>query len=159
MLPWHTGARIALIVALTLAELATICPRPGGVYVFLNETYGPVPAFLFGWTELLVIRPSALRAIAMIFAEYLHYLIPAEVQHLFPVRGLAAAGIIILALANIRSVSWGALVQNVSTVAKFAALVGLAGLAFLLGEGTTGAFAEPVAFQDRQSTRLNSTHV
>jgi len=147
MLIWVAGALVALFGALTLAELATIFPRTGGIYVFLKETYGPVPAFLFGWTELLVIRPSALGAIAMIFAEYLHYLIPAEVQHLFPVRGLAAAGIIILALANIRSVSWGALVQNVSTVAKVAALVGLAGLAFLLGDGTTGAFAEPVAFQ------------
>jgi amino acid transporter len=146
MLIWIVGALVALFGALTLAELASIYPRTGGIYVFLKETYGPVPAFLFGWTELLVIRPSALGAIAMIFAEYLHYLLPEPFQATFPVRLVAAAAIILLALANIRSVSWGAAVQNISTVAKVAALVGLAVVAFIWGGGAEGSLAEPVTF-------------
>jgi amino acid transporter len=146
MLIWVVGALVALFGALTLAELASIFPRTGGIYVFLKETYGPVPAFLFGWTELLVIRPSALGAIAMIFAEYLQYLIPAHLQAFFPVRVVAAAAIVILALANIRSVAWGAAVQNASTIAKVAALVGLAMVAFLLGDGSAGALAQPMSF-------------
>lgn len=144
LLIWVIGALVALFGALTLAELAAMYPRTGGIYVFLKETYGPVPAFLFGWTELLVIRPSALGAIAMIFAEYLRVFVPmAEGQ----VRVVAGAAIVLLALANIRSVSWGAAVQNASTVAKVAALVGLAAVAFLWGDGTTGALAEPLSFQ------------
>jgi amino acid transporter len=146
MLIWIAGALVALFGALTLAELAAIYPRTGGIYVFLKETYGPVPAFLFGWTELLVIRPSALGAISMIFAEYLHYLIPADLQAFFPVRVVAATAIVLLALANIRSVSWGAAVQNVSTVAKVAALVGLALVAFIWGDGTTGSLASSISF-------------
>lgn len=144
LLIWVIGALVALFGALTLAELATMYPRTGGIYVFLKETYGPVPAFLFGWTELLVIRPSALGAIAMIFAEYLSVFIPmAEWQ----IRMAAGGAIVLLAWANIRSVSWGAAVQNASTIAKVGALVGLAVVAFLLGDGSTGALAEPLSFQ------------
>ena len=69
-LVWIVGALVALVGALTIAELAAMYPRSGGIYVFLREGYGPLPAFLFGWTELLVIRPSALGAIAVLFAEY-----------------------------------------------------------------------------------------
>jgi amino acid transporter len=143
---WVVGALVALFGALTLAELASIYPRTGGIYVFLKETYGPLPAFLFGWTELLVIRPSALGAIAILFAEYLQYLIPTHLQVFLPVRVVAAAAIVLLATANIRSVSWGAAVQNVSTVAKVAALVGLALVAFIWGDGGTGALATPMTF-------------
>ncbi|HEU0054361.1 MAG TPA: amino acid permease, partial [Longimicrobium sp.] len=63
---WIVGALVALTGALAIAELATMFPRSGGIYVFIREAYGPLPAFLFGWTELLVIRPSALGAIAML---------------------------------------------------------------------------------------------
>ena len=140
---WSLGAVVALFGALTLAELAVLFPRSGGIYVFLREAYGPLAAFLFGWTELLVIRPSALGAIALLFAEYLGELLPLGAG---AVRAVAALAIIALAVANIRSVSWGAAVQNASTVAKVAALTGLAALAFVLGDGSAGALAQPVSF-------------
>ena len=116
---WIIGALVALFGALTLAELAAIFPRSGGIDVFLREAYGPVPAFLFGWTELLVIRPSALGAIAMLFAEYVGALVPMRPSS---VRVVAAGAILLLAAINIRSVSWGAAVQNASTAAKTLAL-------------------------------------
>ncbi|HET7322563.1 MAG TPA: amino acid permease, partial [Longimicrobiaceae bacterium] len=140
---WVLGGLVALVGALTIAELAVLFPRSGGIYVFLREAYGPLPAFLFGWTELLVIRPSALGAIAMLFAEYVQAFVPmTEMQ----IRLVAAAAIVLLALANIRSVEWGAAVQNASTAAKVVALTGLAVLAFLLGEASQGAFAHPMSF-------------
>lgn len=142
-LVWVLGGLLALFGALTIAELAALFPRSGGIYVFLREAYGPLPAFLFGWTELLVIRPSALGAIAMIFAEYLGRLVPLGEGG---VRLAAASAIALLAAANIRSVTWGAAVQNVSTAAKLLTLVGLAALAFLLGDGASGAFVEPLHF-------------
>jgi APA family basic amino acid/polyamine antiporter len=144
MVLWVVGAVVALFGALTIAELAVLFPRSGGIYVFLREAYGPLPAFLFGWTELLVIRPSALGAIAMLFAEYLGALVPLPPGG---VRLVAAAAIILLAAANVRSLAWGAAVQNASTAAKVAALGGLAVLAFALGDGRTGALAGPISFQ------------
>lgn len=141
---WVVGGLVALVGALTIAELAAMFPRSGGIYVFLREAYGPLPAFLFGWTELLVIRPSALGAIAMIFAEYAGRLFGYGPGW---VRWVAAGTILVLASANIRSVRWGAAVQNLSTVAKVAAIVGLAVAAFILGGGGGGALANPNGFQ------------
>jgi APA family basic amino acid/polyamine antiporter len=138
---WALGALVALVGALTIAELAGLFPRSGGIYVFIREGFGPLPAFLFGWTELLVIRPSAIGAIAVLFAEY-----SARLFHLDPgwVRPVAALSVVLVAAANIRSVSWGAAVQNVSTAAKSLALVGLAVVGFAFGRGGEGALSQPV---------------
>lgn len=51
-------------------------PRSGGTYVYLREAYGPMPAFVFGWTRLLLIQPAVLGGIALIFASYLDALFP-----------------------------------------------------------------------------------
>ncbi|HEX7052213.1 MAG TPA: amino acid permease [Longimicrobiales bacterium] len=138
---WVVGALVALFGALTLAELAGLFPRSGGIYVFIREAYGPVPAFLFGWTELVVIRPSALGAIAMIFAAYVQEFIPLSEAG---VRWVAAGAIALLGAANYRSVSWGAAVQNASTAAKVVALVALALVAFAFGDAATGALGAPI---------------
>ncbi len=45
-------------------------PRSGGIYVFLREAFGPLWAFLFGWAELLMIRPAAYGAISITSAAY-----------------------------------------------------------------------------------------
>src|ERR1044071_7204685 len=55
---WGLGGVVAVCGALTYAELAAMFPRSGGIYVFLREAFGPVTAFLFGWAELLIIRPG-----------------------------------------------------------------------------------------------------
>src|SRR5437016_9846971 len=68
---WVLGGLLALCGALTYAELAALFPRSGGVYVYIREGFGRLPAFLFGWTELVLIRASALGAISTPFAEYL----------------------------------------------------------------------------------------
>ena len=73
---WVLGGVIALCGTLTIAELAAALPRSGGIFAYLLESYGPLPAFLFGWTELVVIRAAALGAIATVFAEYLGYFVP-----------------------------------------------------------------------------------
>src|SRR6188474_3674299 len=67
---WLTGGIFALCGALTLAEVAGVFPRTGGVYVFIRESWGRLPASLFGWSELVIIRAAALGAIAITFAEY-----------------------------------------------------------------------------------------
>jgi basic amino acid/polyamine antiporter, APA family len=134
---WIAGALVALFGALTLAELAAMHPRSGGIYVYLREAYGPVPAFLFGWTRLLVIQPAVLGAIAMIFAAYAGAFVPLTDTG---ERAVAASLIVLLAAANYRSVRWGAAVQNASTVAKVGALLALALAAFAFGDPQGGAF-------------------
>ena len=61
---WVIGGLFALCGALTLAEVAGAFPQTGGVYVFIRESWGRLPAFLFGWSELLIIRAAALGAIS-----------------------------------------------------------------------------------------------
>src|SRR6266536_2819317 len=61
---WTTGGLFALCGALTLAEVAGAYPRTGGVYVFIREAWGRLPAFLFGWSELVLIRAASLGALA-----------------------------------------------------------------------------------------------
>src|SRR5256885_10122239 len=67
---WVAGGLFALCGALTLAELSGAFPETGGMYVFIREGWGRLPAFLFGWAELVLIRGASLGAISTTFAEY-----------------------------------------------------------------------------------------
>lgn len=134
-LAWLLGGVVALAGALTFAELGGMFPRTGGIYVYIREAFGKLPAFLFGWAELLILRPAAYGAIAVTSAEYTWRLLdhdPARVLlglgplgQLSYAQGLAAAYIVLLGLVNYRGVRLGAIVQNVSTALKVAAIVTL----------------------------------
>lgn len=143
-LVWLAGAGFTLAGALTLVALATALPHAGGAYVYLREGYGPLAAFLFGWIKLLVTGPSALAAIALIFAEYARAFAPLSDRQ---VQLVAIALLVVLTAANIRSVNWSAALQNASTGAKVVVLAGLAVFLFALGDGAAGAFAQPVAWR------------
>jgi APA family basic amino acid/polyamine antiporter len=137
LLAWVVGGLVALFGALTYAELAAALPRSGGVFAYILEGFGPLPAFLFGWSELTVIRASALGAISTIFAEYLGYFI-----HLTPdqVRYVAAAGILFVGTLNYVGVNSAAAVMNLTTLAKYGALAALGLLAFTAGSGSFSHF-------------------
>ena len=138
LLAWVIGGVIALFGALTLAELAGALPRSGGVFAYILEAFGPMPAFLFGWSELTVIRASALGAIATIFAEYLgRFILLTPMQ----VRWVAAAAVVAVGLLNYVGVNRAAILMNLSTVAKYGALAALVLLAFTVGEGSTSHFS------------------
>src|SRR5262249_55425743 len=68
---WALGGAITLCGALSLAELAAALPKTGGFYAYLREGWGRLAGFLFGWSELILIRASALGGIAVVFGEYL----------------------------------------------------------------------------------------
>jgi APA family basic amino acid/polyamine antiporter len=137
-LAWVIGGLIALFGALTLAELAGALPRSGGVFAYILEAFGPLPAFLFGWSELTVIRASALGAIATIFAEYLgRFILLTPIQ----VRWVAAGAVVMVGLLNYLGVKRAAVLMNVATVAKYAALTALVLLAFTAGQGSVSHFS------------------
>jgi amino acid transporter len=136
-LAWVIGGLVALFGALTLAELAGALPRSGGVFAYILESFGPLPAFLFGWSELTVIRASALGAIATIFAEYLGRFVPLTPMG---VRYAAAIAVFLVGLLNYLGVNRAAVLMNISTVAKYLALAALVMLAFSVGDGSTAHF-------------------
>ena len=70
ILVWIIGGLFSAAGALTLAELGAMLPQAGGPYVYLRAAYGPLPAFLFGWTEFLVVRTGSMATLAAAFARY-----------------------------------------------------------------------------------------
>src|SRR5919106_1369829 len=77
LLAWTIGGVLAITGGLTYAEMGAMFPRSGGVYVFLREAYGELPAFLYGWVALLVVISGGIAGVAVGFAEYLSYFVPA----------------------------------------------------------------------------------
>lgn len=152
-LGWILGGVVALCGALTYAELAAAYPRSGGIYVFLREAFGPLWAFLFGWAELLIIRPAAYGAISITSAAYTLRslgLDPAAPVGTLPVRAeqvLAAALILLVGAVNYLGIHRGAVLQNFSTALKVGALVALVILGFGLGRGGDAAAGGGVAAQ------------
>ena len=141
LLAWVLGGVVALCGALTYAELAAMFPRSGGIYVFIREGFGPLPAFLFGWAELLIIRPGAYGAISITSSAYTLQLLgldPAAAVAGLPVRAeqlLGAGYILIVAVVNYFGIHRGAILQNVSTAFKVGALALLVVLGFALAGG------------------------
>ena len=139
LLLWGLGGAITLCGALSLGELAAALPETGGLYAYLREGWGRMPAFLFGWSELVLIRANALGGIAVVFGEYLLRSLGVDpVEHYLVARCLSGGAIAFAAAANIRGANIGAFIVGIATWAKFAALLVLALSAFLLG-GRHGA--------------------
>ncbi len=143
---WLTGGLFALCGALTLAEVAGAYPKTGGVYVFIREAWGRLPAFLFGWAELALIRAAALGAISTTFAEYMMRVMGYDTRvtpYSQYVHYVAAAAILLTAGFNYVGLKWGSLVQNLTTLAKTGALFLIIVLALALGLPQTGGHFTP----------------
>src|SRR6202521_540206 len=143
---WLTGGLFALCGALTLAEVAGVFPRTGGVYVYIRESWGRLPAFLFVWSELLIIRAAALGAISTTFSEYFLRVLgydPGVQPSSTYVHFIAAAAILLTATFNYVGIRWGSLVQNVTTLAKTGALLLIIILALVIGLPQTGGHYSP----------------
>ncbi len=143
---WLTGGVFVLCGALTLAEVAGAFPQTGGVYVFIRESWGRLPAFLFGWSELVIIRAAALGAISTTFSEYLLRVLghdPRVVPYSRYVHYIAACAILLTATFNYVGIKWGSLVQNITTLAKTGALLLIIILALAIGLPQTGGYYTP----------------
>ncbi len=144
---WVFGGLVALCGALTLAEIASAYPETGGVYVYIREGWGRIPAFLFGWAELVIIRAAALGAIATTFAEYMLRSLghnPSFAPYDQWVHYIAAISIAIMGVLNYVGVKWGTLVQNSLTILKCAGLLAIEIVALAALPHTGGHFT-PVA--------------
>lgn len=142
LMVWMLGGLLSLSGALCLAELGAMMPRSGGMVVYLRESYPPIVAYLYGWTESIFVQPGSLAAISMICISYLGYFFPSislnnvvldfgvqiSTQHL-----AVYVVLIILGTVNYVGVRFGGIISNVSTFAKIGALAALVILALVVG--------------------------
>ncbi|XP_074149336.1 B(0,+)-type amino acid transporter 1 isoform X1 [Sminthopsis crassicaudata] len=145
---WSACGIIATLGALCFAELGTMITKSGGEYPYLMEAFGPIPAYLFSWTSLIVIKPTSFAIICLSFAEYVAVPFygsckPPELV----VKCLAAAAILVITTVNALSVKLGSYVQNFFTAAKLVivAIIIISGIV-LLAQGKTKNFEN--SFED-----------
>jgi APA family basic amino acid/polyamine antiporter len=136
---WAIGGLLAMAGGLTYAEMGSMYPRSGGLYVFLSEAYGSVCGFLFGWACLLVILTGSVATVAVGFAEYFSYFFPAlGTANVLATMSMpwgpwsisagqlvAAGSIAVITAINYVGVRRGSLTNTVVTVAKVSALVAI----------------------------------
>lgn len=147
LLVWLAAGILSLAGALTYAELGAMIPEAGGDYVFLREAYGGLPAFLFGWTNLVVIATGGVAAVATALASFLSsfvsldavwatrdfHLLGQLVHWRLGIQQLVAVAVIILfSWINARGIAFGARVQWAATVAKLGGIAIIVLGAFLL---------------------------
>ena len=163
---WLVTSVMTIIGALSYGELAAMMPGAGGQYVYLREALGPIWGFLFGWTLFLVIQTGTIAAVAVAFGTFLGVFFPSvstsnwiwHIGHVpaIPVGpmvlgnmdiGISTANfagiviILVLAVVNVFGVRLGALIQNIFTTAKTAALLGLVILGVLFCRNATAVHA------------------
>ena len=143
---WLVGGIFSLLGALTFAELGAMYPDSGGSYTYVREAFGPLPAFLLGWTLFLAINTGSMATLAVAFATYAGEFAPLGT---LARRLVAATMITVVAAVNIRGTRQAASVQNWSTGVKVGVILALAVSGLLLGThgGATAsrAFTVPIS--------------
>jgi APA family basic amino acid/polyamine antiporter len=164
---WLITGFLTIVGALTYGELAAMMPHAGGQYVYLREALGPLWGFLYGWTLFLVIQTGTIAAVGVAFGKFLGVFFPSIssthwLLHLFKVPPIAIGSsivvgnmdvgintqnlmaillVIALSVINIFGVKTGALIQNVFTFAKVAALLGLVIVGLFIGRNAAALAA------------------
>lgn len=128
LLLWFVGALFALGGAMVYGELGAALPEAGGDYIYLREAYGPLVAFLSGWTSFTIGFGAALAASAVSFASYALRVIPLTDQSGWLTRGLALSLLWAVTLVHCRGIGTGGRMQRLLTTTKVLAIC-----SFILG--------------------------
>jgi APA family basic amino acid/polyamine antiporter len=156
---WLLGGVLAFAGAMAYAELAALRPRAGGEYVYLREAFGPLAAFLTGWTSFVAGFSGAIAASAVALADYVGRFFPAAADRtvlltlhipglpltVTPQALVALSAIAGLSFIHMRGLGPGRLVHNVLAGLKVSGIVIFIALGLTLGAGSWG--------------HLSSTHV
>ena len=143
LLVWVVAGVLSLLGALTYAEMGAAKPDAGGLYLYIRDAFGGLPAFLYGWTAFFVIGSGSVATLAVAFTSYLRQFVPVS-----PVAAkvVAALVVVVVMVVNVRGVRQGADVQNVTTAIKAGAIVVMSVLLLALGtrpEGVAASTALP----------------
>ena len=156
LLVWGITGAVTLIAALSYGELAGMMPRAGGQYVYLREAYNPLIGFLYGWTFFMVIQTGTIAAVGVAFAKYTAVIFPilgednvllsVGNRHISAAQLLAIGVIAGLTYLNAQGLRQGKIVQDIFTIAKTAALLGLILLGIFIGRNQTALAANWSSF-------------
>lgn len=138
---WLAAGALTWFGASLCAELSSVYPATGGVYVFLREMYSPATAFLWGWAMFWSMHSGIIAAIAMVFGRYLASIVPLGDAG---VRLAAMGAIVVLTAINYAGVRPGSAVQTGLTLLKVAAVAGLLTLLMVMGTPRLPAGTGPV---------------
>jgi basic amino acid/polyamine antiporter, APA family len=143
---WFIGALFALGGAMIYGELGSILPHAGGDYVYLRKAYGPLVAFLSGWTSFTIGFGAALAASAISFSSYALRVVPLDALHGWTAKGLSLALLWTVTLVHSQGVGTGGRLQRILTTTKVLAIAGLiiGGLVAGGGHFKAGDTAEPM---------------
>jgi APA family basic amino acid/polyamine antiporter len=132
LLVWLAAGVLSLLGALTYGEMGAAKPDAGGLYVYLRDALGPLPAFLYGWTMFFVIGSGSCATLAVAFTNYLGQFVT-----LSPIAGkiVAVLMIVVVMAINVRGTRQGANVQGVATAIKVAAILVMSVMLLAVGHG------------------------
>ena len=148
---WILCGILTLMGALIIAEIATLYPRAGGIYVFLNEAFGRWAGFLWGWVEFWIVRSASIAALSTMLIGQLHDL----VRHLrglqlheslFPQEmqvAMTVTLIIVIALVNARGTRLAGMLQLAITTIKVGSLAAIALAPFVIAAWNSAPIAHP----------------
>ena len=150
LLVWVIGGVISLFGCVAFAELGSMFPESGGQYVYLREAYGDLVAFLYGWMLFAVANGGSIAALTVASAAYSGQIFPIVSQEhvVLTLAGItinraqifALLLIALMTYVNVAGLRWGALLQNLSTWTKFAAMAAFVVLGFAIGKGDWSHF-------------------
>src|SRR5690606_11313069 len=132
---WIISSMMTLIAALSYGELSAMFPKAGGQYIYLNEAYGPLIAFVYGWSLFAVIQTGTIAAVGVSFSKFLAYFLPALSEdlilfsigsfHVSPAQVFAVVLLVLLTFINTRGIKVGKILQSLFTITKVLSIGGL----------------------------------
>lgn len=145
LLVWTVAGALSFLGALTYGELGAMAPEAGGLYVYVRDAFGPLPAFLYGWTLFTVMANGSVATLAVAFASYLNQLLP---LHPAAQKVVALVMILLVTAINMLSTRKSAGVQNWTTGIKVGAIIVMSVVLLALGNGfaQTGGTFWPKSF-------------
>lgn len=140
LIVWLLGGVLSLVGALTYGELGAMNPEAGGIYVYIRDAFGRLPAFLYGWALFFVISSGSLATLAVAFTAY-----ATQFVALSPIaaRIVSIVVIMVIAVVNIIGTRKSANVQNVTTAIKVGALLVMSAVLIAMGDGLSAVAQQP----------------
>jgi APA family basic amino acid/polyamine antiporter len=155
-LAWIVGGLLSIFGAMTYAELGAMKPEAGGEYVYIRDAYGPLPAFLYGWTWFIVAKPASIATItsgivrvlsgfsALAFLHTKFFVLPLGAGREFSLSYghlISIACCLLISYLNYLGIRKAGQFQLVFTILKVAMIVAIVVAVFAATSGTWGNFA------------------
>ena len=117
---WIAGGVLSLLGALSYGELAAMRPASGGLYVYIREGFGSLPAFLYGWAMFLAISSGSIASLAVAFSTYLGAVVPLSP---LTAKVVSVAVIGAITLVNVWGTRKSSDLQNYTTLIKLLLII------------------------------------